>query len=802
MNKKRILLFCILLFSCVAVQATVNWHNTTITTDVVDEDIDIVGTNILDGGIHVKAITQDVRIAVTHNDSVLSGPATGEVQLYLELENNNSIIFHLDYDLKFRGSSDGVDLLVVVKGEGNVFFHLRGGKKLLFTSDGASGGTRFFVWCQGTSPNPLILIPNVIFSYPGASSSLFPNVDESIEVVVGPKSLMSYIALETGMDLVGGLTFNGLNLGKGRLVLRIEDTGGVYVGGNEVDDVVDPILENIHMDIPAGSPWFVVGHQGLPWAQNDRGSLLILNHNKTFSDLLANPWRQNPNPFTGKRYGFIAGPNASVVISNAYMDYVGLANNICPQPDIPEDILQGRLVTEVVKKRNPSAFVVDGSADPALDPVLIAFQLNSGLYFRSGIDKYGNIDEYDSEGNFSFVVGNNAITLGIGEIVFDVEGPLVFDVNTDFMTPDFINKAPGVINILSLETTPIGSKFVPSMPVWPIELPGNEFTLNNYFAPSRTFSKDLVGNYVTYNKSAFLFNNTIYATWLNFLHTDELHKVCENNDVISESAYVGGETFTLDTSVAKPAVTSFNSHLYIHTDIAFTGLDLLYSNEFKSKYLEYDPTVAPLYTFNRSTVQFFGNGYKVDDGSGRNMIFGTQIGSTACDGCSVINKDAHLDIFQTREQILLATDVRELKFTLLTGCNNDEITENIDFVCGTCKDEPSTHTIYLGNSSNISIGSYKTEWEYPLFPIFSIAGNFLVFGARGGPSGNVAMSGATGTGAIFVDRYGKIQIEPCCRACMGTMVVKSPGGEIDLPPSQVSFGRRLGISDWKLDLRV
>jgi len=120
--------------------------------------------------------------------------------------------------------------------------------------------------------------------------------------------------------------------------------------------------------------------------------------------------------------------------------------------------------------------------------------------------------------------------------------------------------------------------------------------------------------------------------------------------------------------------------------------------------------------------------------------------------------------------------------------------------CGPCQDEPSIHTLYLGNASNISIGSQNQLWDPATNPTLNIAGNYFSFATQGGTQCCPQLSSVTGEGGIFVDQYGTITIDPCYRANISTMVVQSGNGEVDLPPSNVFFNNKVGITKAPLDL--
>src|SRR6202043_900057 len=77
--------------------------------------------------------------------------------------------------------------------------------------------------------------------------------------------------------------------------------------------------------------------------------------------------------------------------------------------------------------------------------------------------------------------------------------------------------------------------------------------------------------------------------------------------------------------------------LNVNTDIAVTGLDLVVPN--------YVDEFGILHA-NLSDFIFYSNGACVDNGTGRQMILGTRIGSTAANGCTRIDADAHLNIME------------------------------------------------------------------------------------------------------------------------------------------------------------
>jgi len=464
---------------------SVDWSGD-ITTDVVDQNITITGNCTIvgpgvvpTGQIAVSAVNQNIEISAT-GALFVQGKTGGESDLYFYAAENRTITFDVDYDFDFKGSPDGTDMLVTFSGLGTLIFNLADGVRLQFTAEGNSGGVKFMIRMLDH------FVSNVTFTRQNKMS------DNNVEIIIGPKSLISYIAVDqyTTSDESGRITFDLANSlsNTGRMILTVEDQGGIYIGGNLLtQDIPDPRLSDIDMSAEAGSRAEVVLNG------DSSAGLLILNYNRTFGDLQIDPW------FTGapveNRYGFVLGAIADIWLNeHAWIDYVGLSNNICLDPDIPDDILTGRSVESVIKKRNPSAFIVDGDVDIDRNATVFSTAGIGGIYFRSGVDRYGDI-------NPEFTVDKNNITSGEGEIIFDVEGKISIDRTA--------------LQILSLEVTPTGGSVL---------IDSNE---TNF--PARTFAKDADGDYIVYNKGAFLINNNMRLSSAYLVHTDANHQVCENN---------------------------------------------------------------------------------------------------------------------------------------------------------------------------------------------------------------------------------------------------------------------------------
>ncbi len=103
------------------------------------------------------------------------------------------------------------------------------------------------------------------------------------------------------------------------------------------------------------------------------------------------------------------------------------------------------------------------------------------------------------------------------------------------------------------------------------------------------------------------------------------------------------------------------------------------------------------------------------------MILGTRIGSTAADGCSRVDGEAYLDIMEKTDAI--ASDFNPLNpngnqtLSLSTASNSPDVVTS------------SIHTIFLGGSSNISIGvnADSTGFNIDTNPWLRIQGNVFSF---------------------------------------------------------------------------
>ncbi len=735
----------------------VNWTGT-VNTDVTDDNVNIIGDTTIQGPVHVNAVTTNIAVTPVGADRTVDCDTGLNVgTLYFSAVAGRTITFNLSSNsLTFQGGASDTDFLVAFQGGGTFVFNLGDNKQIAFTSAANTGGTTAVVAMDGST---------VRFIRSNQSSA------NDVEVVVGAKSLFTYIWTNASLTdgstaTVNFVTTNAGNAGNfGSFIVRVENSSAWVINGNwlTVGLNTDYVISDINFAIPAGQNALMSLTNGNSSAL---GSLRVINENGELTQLLIDPFFQNN--FAGERFGFILGANGELETNNAtYLDYIGTVTNLTKIDDLitptclEPDCLN---IAQSIKCRNTSAFWVDGNANPNSVPAQITMNGNSAIYFRSGVDSSGQV-------NPGFLVDPLLRTEGIGEIVFDVEGLLEIQgasANTNGL------------NILSLEVDPTGCPiFVESAPGAPTVF------------PARTFAKS-GGQYLAYNSAAWLINNRMNVRDASIFHTDENHQVFANEnlgrcDLDSEPTYVGGETFQLCLNEGpRPTIALYDSIFRFNTSAALTGVDIRVPN---------DPDAA-----NVSELRFYYNGFCIDKGYGRNLIMGTDVGSYACDGGTVISGDAHLDIIQESAQTGDVAQTQQLQLTV--NANNDCITE--DVAVGI--DNPaqySVNSIYLANNSNISIGtncSVQVPFDLVNSPELFINGDFFSFGTQGGNIGLPDASGTTGVGGIFVDCHGKISISSFFRASFSTMIVKSGTGIIDLPENQIYFSNAIGITNWMIDL--
>ncbi len=785
--------------------------------DVIDENLIIKDDVLLPlGPTKIEAIHKDVTVTVTR-DVTVSGHWAGESQLYLVVAEGRTIRFELDHNITFIGSSQitGDDLLVVQSGPGITQVALGEGKQFKITSHNGSGGVQWYVLMYGGADAPideyccdeycLAPVKNCCEEYlsgglfndeysgeeycsPGSGmneNSLnrprlqFVSLDNESrstnrnkQVVIGAQSIMSFLSsrkVDVAQDSAF-IEFDAVMNGLSRMILKVKDTGAFIAAGHYTCQRggCSIRLRDIDRRIAAGfeAIWSTFNSLGADPA----AGLLVLDQNKTLSELLVDPFLNLDTRmdlvsyrglFSGNRYGVILGANGVLsVLPDSYVDFVGLDLNQMPEVVIPG--FESINATKLLKVRNASALIIDGNNNPNSTPARIEFAERSALFLRSGIGNNGEIrGALDVD---PFTIDSSNRTSGFGNIVFDVEGELVVEGSSIGDDPLTVSSK---IELLSLEVSPTGgSLFVGS---------------GETIFPLRTFNTE-DDDLLSYNTGAFLINNMMSLFNTALSHTDASHLIFPNNDLRSEPTYIGGETFRLLNSTIRPSINFLNSYFLVNASVALTGLDLVVPN------LVEDGIMLD----NLATFLFYANSSCEDNGTGRQMILGTRIGSTAADGCSRIDGEAYLDIMEKTDAIA-------------SNFNPDNPNGNQTLSLSTASSDPSVanssiHTIFLGGCSNISIGvnADTTGFNIDTNPWLRIQGNVFSFETK---PGAVARSITSGKNAIFVDLNGKISIDPGFIANFGVMVIRSHNGIVDLPADQVFFSNGAGITTWNVNLR-
>jgi len=798
--------------------ATVTWMDS-VTSDATDTNVilDAVDGDIIlpNGPRTVTAATVDVTITVATADVTVTANPLGGSCLNLIAAAGLSITIDLTaapYDLTFQGATittatSFTPLYIFIQGAVNI--KMNGGRTLTLGSGTGIDGTQMYVIMQASDTGVLSI--NRFDTTTGEEA-------EDVNIVIQTASVLSYAALAGDSTSSGTINFCPTNSAVGRTVLTIDNQGSFLVDGNTL--VLQTLAcSTVDRTTPAGAHAICNIQTGTACQDsfyNPTSSttfLTIANQNNTYPELLIDPFFTQGaragapfiGTFNGLRYGAVIGALGTLNIGpSAYLDYVGLTNDVCPPvtciPTIDcsaSDMFVSELncpcgssVQQFIKARNPSALIIDGWLN-TLSVATINLGVQSGIYFRSGVDVNGVIENPTAPNIYT--IAPTAQTPGSGEIVFDVEGPLdVVGSNVVAGTTVTLNSR---MEILSYEVSQID----PAGPLFPD--PG--FVGPDLF-PIRTFSTSGSGAYLQYNKASWLINNIMSVTDTSIGHTDELHVVCQSNDILSEATYIGGETWLLgqqitppeDPAIPRPNIQFFNSILHLYTSAAFAGVDLEIP----------DLVVDNVEFTNFVQFIFYSNGRAIDNGTGRTLMLGTLIGSQACDGSTIISEDAHLDVIQLYNFTSVNPSVvpgkdQQLYFTVST--NTNLITSEIgstDIIGQT-----SIHEIYLGANSNNSIGenaapSCISQWTMSSTPSEWIAGNFFNFSTHGGSVGIPDTSNVTGQGGIFVDLNGTFGILPQYLASIAVMITKSCNGVVDLPKNQVVFANRIGIADWQLQL--
>ena len=245
---------------------------------------------------------------------------------------------------------------------------------------------------------------------------------QDIIVNVGQGSTLSYLsayknllfAQDTGSIVfdVGNIPASDVCSVPGSMVLVVDDkaaciTAGHWVKASKKSDSIlnynthlykkSFSLDDIHLDVAAGHKAITKVTVNQSFSHDTfHGGLIIANHNNSFSELLSDPFyhlktRKDTHDFKGSfkgnRYGWVLGANGVLDIDHGtFVMYDCYAENCMPNSFGSLRKIEGFKgldVRQLVKKRNPSAFIVDGNNNPEAQKARINLGKQSGLFFRS-----------------------------------------------------------------------------------------------------------------------------------------------------------------------------------------------------------------------------------------------------------------------------------------------------------------------------------------------------------------------------------------------------------------------------------
>ncbi|OGB98037.1 hypothetical protein A3F06_00035 [candidate division TM6 bacterium RIFCSPHIGHO2_12_FULL_36_22] len=730
--------FCCCAFSIDAV----TW-GASISGIYTDATIDFSANPTLAAAV-VVTTTINSTITMTVNTSDRTITSSDFQMHFVTVSAVDTIQINVENNLTFAsGTTSTTPFIVTFSGPGQMILNYSDGKKVTFDgNDTNKFGTQFFIGMRDSNTSKVLVQRD-------------SSADDSATLELNRNSMLGFMAptsVAAGSTEDGLIEFNPSSTNaNGEMKIVIQDNCAYTVTG-VLQTGTPPSDVTIGYTTPAGriARMYV--------QETDTSALInsvrVVNYNATLPFLLRNQFNDTVTSYTGYRPGFILGNNARLELdSNTYFDYIGASINVNPEPYMNGLSPGSKTVRASIKQRNPSAMFVDGfnpTSIPAAGlPANVLMHDTSGLYFRSGVDKEGIVVA-------DYVVAVTGRTSGIGELVLDVEAA---------MTIDTTGTGDKVINILSRKVNPSGGL---------IEIGSTA---------EAVFPEIILPSTQSYNTASFLINNPVDIYGAILRHDDFNRTIYDmNSPPDSAATYVGGEAFKIfaDDDLPRPSFRFFNSRINLHTSAAITGMDLFFPNLVDGN--------------TTSTVAWYQNGYQIDNGTGRTLVCGTDVGAQAIDLFNFIDRNCYFDILQDQAETSAGTQ----RVNAIVAPNDDTIIEGIT---GNISTQYSVQTLFLGYKSNLQVGKTpEITSASHTNPFMFIDGDFFSFGSAGGLVGLISLSGTTGSGGIFVDQNGIFRMSPSFRANMGVMVTKSSDGVVDLPKEKVFFNSKVGLTQWQLDL--
>ncbi len=488
-----------------------------------------------------------------------------------------------------------------------------------------------------------------------------------------------------------------------------------------------------------------------------RRGLLIVNNNYSIPPFAANSYSDagwfysngptyvnniGANKILPYRPGFILGVNGHIEVShNTFMEYEALSVNIEIEParngflELDTKITNAGITDPgvVLKKHNPSAFIVDGletilrfenptthvAIDPAVELIHFKAHTSDTVVRHAQISLLGNAsftcrgpllanqgvyDGYrlpvpntlDSSGNVS-VYGETA---GEGVHVMDIEGLFSIRSINDATVADPAGfgwhagtnyTKSGAFRLGSIYRTFDDREAKSHLTLVP------EFNTRPLLI-DKTYSR--------YDKPSILTNASFDFIDLNF-HNEDITRDVIPDPLQADPIFLGGEkaTFSADVDLNPNPDISFwriyNSTIHCHESMCISGIRLLVRE------LPTYHTGTSDEGSNTSKIIFYNHGSALDTakkGYGRLFMFGTNNNEVAAGGTSPYLSSAFANIFRHTGQAIATATPNAFK-------NKDSILKlqtSPEVPSGTSLDEKGMHMLILGNASYLDIGWTST----------------------------------------------------------------------------------------------
>ncbi len=370
----------------------------------------------------VVTISGDIELQVLADATIIVGdgvvghdvvikPATGApyAQIIFNVAVDTTLEIQLLNDCYFKAGTN-LPLYVSFRGKGTTVFRMPSGRILSFgpASDLSSAyGVAVQVVMDLSEQDIAAGVDQVVFEpWSYVVDEVNTRLDKTTKIMFGRSSSLRFFSYdEFGIDGTdngyGSIAFDVSHAGTGRTILDlaagvtpgdrydagINIWGSLVVPSDEVVSNVDlreqtfphrragvlaliNIVDNLAFDAvvdDADNPSLLQAASWVARGADDRRGLVVLNHNKSYPHLASNlaraqslqqsQWAITQKDGSGYQPGCVIGDNGQIRIAhNLFLDYVACSTN---QVITPTVLAGAGATTAQVKRRNPSAFIVD-----------------------------------------------------------------------------------------------------------------------------------------------------------------------------------------------------------------------------------------------------------------------------------------------------------------------------------------------------------------------------------------------------------------------------------------------------------